>query len=417
MLETEEKKIKKLTQDIITNGISPLENFAVIFKKGKYLVLEGNRRVIVLKLLDDPKKAEEQKFREFFVKMKEKALVKIPNSISCTVFENEDDSHHWIKLKHTGENGGAGIVPWNGLQQDNFLKKASRKIQIFEFAKENDIDSKGIEVTNLERLIQTPYVCTKIGISFKKGELNLEKPKTEVKANLKKVFERISKKEFKVGDIYNIEQRKSWINGVLGSKSNTKKDTATSSDGSADASDDQSTNSTQGTQKNSSKSTDRKHLIPKDCILAIPQGKINDIYLELKDDLIIDASKKSTPNAVSVLFRVFLELSLDRYIDKKKIKISKKLAKKQKSPYKKELSISEKIEFVSNYMEQNGVAQTHQLTKIRRLASSANNMLNITTFHEFVHSPSILAEDLKPKWSNIQSFFEILWNDFGKKGN
>ena len=418
MLQKEEKKIKKLTRDIIINGVSPLENFAVISRKGKYLVLEGNRRVIVLKLLDDPKKAEDQKFREFFVSMKEKALVKIPTTIPCTIFENEDDSHHWVKLKHTGENAGAGTVSWNSLQQDNFLKKSSRRVQVFEFAKENDLDSKDVEITNLERLIQTPYVCTKMGISFPKGEMKLEKPKTEVKSNLKKVFEAIAKKEFKVGDIYTSDQRKSWISDKLGTKNTktTKKSTAASADRDTE-SDDESTDTSQETQKGHPKSSNRRHLIPDDFELVIPNGRINDVFRELKEDLVLDGSKRSTPNAIGVLFRVFLELSLDYYISRKKIDMKKISAKREKSSYKKYPTIDDKVRSVADYMEKQGIARSPQLSKIRRLVQShETDILNISKFHEFVHSPTVYPEDLKSKWGNLQSFFGILWNDAPKKG-
>ena len=420
MLEKEGSRIKKLTTDITTNGISPLESFATVSKKGKYLTLEGNRRIVVLKLLNDPKITNDQKFREFFIKMKDKASVRIPSSVSCTVFENEDDAHHWIRLKHTGQNKGAGTVPWDPVQQDRFLKKSSRKIQVFEFAQENGIESKDVEATNLDRLISTPYVCTKIGISFPKGELKLKKSKSEVKANIKKVFDKISENKFKVGNIYTSVQRKSWINQVIETKKGKKDgtNTITMSTSSSDTSHGSSGDSitSEDTPKGPPKSPNRRHLIPDNCELILPDGKINDIFRELKEDLILDGSRKSTPNAIGVLFRVFLELSLVHYIDKKRIADSKKLAKKVKFAYKKELTISEKIDLVADFMEKKKIADVNQLKGIRRLSHSTNDVLNIISFHEFVHSPSVFPEDLKSKWSNLQSFFEILWNDLSKKG-
>lgn len=419
MLEKEGRKIKRLTKDIVTNGINPLENFAVIIRGGKYVVLEGNRRVVALKLLDDPSEAKDQKLREFFASMKEKALVKLPDTISCTVFESEDDAHHWIKLKHTGENAGAGTVSWNSIQQDNFLKKASRRVQVFEFAKQNDIDSKGVATTNLERLIGTPYVCAKIGISFPRGELRLDKPKTEVKANLRKVFDKVSESGFTVGRIYKSEQRKSWINETVGTAVKTaKKATATSSTDTA--SNDESVSTSQdpqpGTQRGPPKSSSRRHLIPDSCELIIPESRINDIFRELKEDLILDGSSKSTPNAIGALFRVFLELSLDYYVDKKQISMSAKRAKRENSSYKPYPTIDDKVRSVSDYMEEKGIAAKHELNGIRRLVQSQDtDILNIRKFHEFVHSPKVYPEDLKSKWNNLQSFFELLWFDLDKK--
>ena len=79
------------------------------------------------------------------------------------------------------------------------------------------------------------------------------------------------------------------------------------------------------------KSTIRKNLIPKNCRWTISPTKINNIYLELKDYLIIDDSKKDVPNAVGVLFRVFLEISLNYY------------AKKNDKNFKKNEKIKNKI--------------------------------------------------------------------------
>src|SRR5207253_3000441 len=53
----------------------------------------------------------------------------------------------------------------------------------------------------------------------------------------------------------------------------------------------------------------RPVLIPRTCVLTIPDSKPNDIYHELRRPKLEDF-----PYAVGVLFRVFLELSIDRYI-------------------------------------------------------------------------------------------------------
>ncbi|MEQ1729766.1 MAG: hypothetical protein ABL982_15450, partial [Vicinamibacterales bacterium] len=34
-------------------------------------------------------------------------------SIRCSVVRDRDAARHWIELRHTGPNDGAGVIPWN----------------------------------------------------------------------------------------------------------------------------------------------------------------------------------------------------------------------------------------------------------------------------------------------------------------
>lgn len=395
MMDKMGQEIKSMAQDIIDNGMNPTKSLAVIKSKDdKFLTLEGNRRVVALKLLNDPNVAEDQKVREYFQGLKDKHLTKIPNSVSCEVFEKEEDALHWIMLEHTGPNKGVGIVNWDSEQrsrfEEQFKNKKSREIQVFDYADENEINREKVEATNLRRLISTPHVCNVIGITFTDGKLATTKSKPEVKKNLKKVFSEMSKDDFKVGDIYEKEDREKWINKVL--NVGKRRETKTASD----------------SRKTNPKSTARKHLIPEDCKLLIAEPKINDIYKELQDDLLLDSSKKSTPNAVGVLFRVFLEVSLDYYL-------KKKIGKQPPN----DRTISQKIIEVAEYMEKNNIASKPELSAIRATSGIRNtDILHIDRFHEYVHSSTIQPESdaLKVKWNNLQRFFEILWGDLEKKG-
>ena len=156
------------------------------------------------------------------------------------------------------------------------------------------------------------------------------------------------------------------------------------------------------------KSTSRKHLIPDDFELVIEQTKINNIFRELRDDLVLDNSRKATtPNAVAVLFRVFLEVSLYHYLDKKGMKMPPKS------------TITQMITKVADYMETENIASKKQLKAIRITSSKTKDVLHIDRLHEYVHTDTIHpnSDGLKARWDNLQEFFEILWKDLNKKGN
>lgn len=394
MLKEEESSIKKLAKNIATHGLNPTKRLAVMSKNGKFLTLEGNRRVVALKLLNAPNTTSNQEIREFFHDLKTNHNKNIPNNASCTIFENEDDAHHWISLEHTGLNQGIGIKQWKPIQKDRFLKKSSKRIQIFEFADNNNIDRDKVEATNIERLISTPYVRDTIGISFVKEKLELTKPKKTVQKNLSKVFSAISKTNFVVEDIYKKDDREKWIDTVIKTRdsNDTKNAVATNS---------------RRQPESLPKSTLRKHLIPSDLELIIHQDKINTVFRELRDDLLLDNSRKATPNAVAVLFRVFLESSLYHYLQKKGIEMGEKA------------SIIKMIGKATERMEEEGIATIKQLKNIRTTTHHPTDYLHIERFHEYVHSETVRPESdgLKARWDNLQEFFELLWNDLNQNGS
>jgi hypothetical protein len=160
------------------------------------------------------------------------------------------------------------------------------------------------------------------------------------------------------------------------------------------------TESGKKSKKNIPRTADRKTLIPKDCVLEIHEPKINNIYHELKSVQISIA-----PNAMGVLFRVFLEISLDYYADKYGMK------------FKQDDTVSAKITKISDGLERKKIADASQLKNIRSVAAKGNSILSIERFHEYVHSfktqPAPI--DLIYKWDNLQEFFELLWMEIDKK--
>lgn len=153
------------------------------------------------------------------------------------------------------------------------------------------------------------------------------------------------------------------------------------------------------------KSTSRNHLIPTSCRLTIPEKKINNIYLELKDDLLLDDSTNAVPNAVGVLFRVFLEISIDYFLEKVAI------------PVKRETKLDGKITKCTDYLESTKGVKKKQLQNIRKVATDKNHILGIQNFHDYVHSYKTqpTPSDLKLKWDNLEEFFQILWDFLLKK--
>src|ERR1700681_3291128 len=112
----QERKVQVLAKDIVERGLNPLEPPVVMKHEGdRYLVLEGNRRLGALKALENPDSIAEavqpgvlKEIRKLSKRYHEAPI----DFVQCIVVESRDGISHWLQLKHTGENEGAGIVRW-----------------------------------------------------------------------------------------------------------------------------------------------------------------------------------------------------------------------------------------------------------------------------------------------------------------
>ena len=397
MINKMKQKVKKQAEDIAKYGLNPIETLAVTKTyNGKYIVHEGNRRLTAIKLIDNPRIIPlDKKTKLFFQKLKENYGENLPSQIECTVFSQEQETHHWIQLKHTGENDGAGVVRWNNKQQGRFEAyitdtKPKKHIQVQNFMETNEIPFQGYSTT-LQRLINNPDVRKKIGIYFENGDLKYKSKQTAID-NLNRISSAMKKPDFTVRKLEHVKDIKKWINGILSDEL-------------------QSTAVTRRKERIVKRTTKRSTLIPQDFAISISHQRIDSICKELKK---LDIDKYT--NAVAVLFRVFLELSINHFIEKKeeeRVNLLKELEEKPKKNNQGERNIflRQKMTIVCKYMEKEKKLTKNELHPVRIAIEKRYDISSIQTFNSYVHNldhfPS--DNDLKNSWNNMQKFISKLW--------
>ena len=102
MVEDQGDKLYSLVDDIVTNGLSPVDLIIVTPNEdnSKYIVLEGNRRITSLKLLNNPTLVDDKyvSLRKKFQKLQKEnpnAISELKN-ITCAVFETPTEADIWI---------------------------------------------------------------------------------------------------------------------------------------------------------------------------------------------------------------------------------------------------------------------------------------------------------------------------------
>ncbi|MDY6959022.1 MAG: hypothetical protein SVK08_07665, partial [Halobacteriota archaeon] len=408
MLEKQGSKLVKIAKDILLNGLNPTDTPMVAphkNEKGIYVVLEGNRRIAALKLLVSPELVSEKKktLQNQFKRLKESAAGNIPTRLECVVFEDPEHANHWIELKHTGENDGVGVVSWDAQQKARFEERTKGKpslaLQALEFLRrspdvQNDVKNRLDQVpsSSLMRLLSDPDVRKVAGIEISESRLvtNLL-PSEIVKPLLKMVVDLLSD-EFTVKDIYYKSDRLNYIE-TFGNKDQPEKKDITSQ-WELTTPNPPKKPAKKGKRKRE-KSTKRESVIPTECILHISHRRIDKIYRELKSLPVSEFT-----NAAAVLLRVFVELSVDRYLEETpgtEANINSKLVKK--------------VQKVAESLVKNMKLTTHDAKPIRVAVSNENSILSISTFNAYVHNKSFTPseKDLVTTWDNIEPFMKALW--------
>lgn len=112
-----------LARDLVEQGEANPTELPIVMKDGKkFIVLEGNRRFAALKLLADPKLADDKTHRSAFERIGKNGKP-VPKAIFSAVFMDRDSADHWITLRHTGANDGVGVRGWSAEQAARHRKR------------------------------------------------------------------------------------------------------------------------------------------------------------------------------------------------------------------------------------------------------------------------------------------------------
>lgn len=405
-------KLAALAKDILEYGLNPSEIPIVMpyaGNDGRYVVLEGNRRITALKVLENPELIDGEVGDTTFKRIRTLSNTYHGNPIdtlNCIVVADRPEANHWIELRHTGENEGAGLVRWGGAETARFRRRSGQKspaLQVLDYLEQRgDIDTETrqrVPVTSLGRVLSTPHVRTKLGIDLRSGTIETRFDDAGVARGLKRVVEDLASGNIKTEDIYARDDRIRYIDNL---PEEELPDISSPDDdfrplGTDAVSQDQGPRTTSKKQrKGSTSGKSRTTLIPRGFTLSIKTPRINEIYQELRKLEIEEFS-----NAVSVLFRVFLELSVDAYNSKNGLGIS------EMDP------LNSKVLAVARDLESEGKLERKQVIPVER-ATQKDTFLatNIYTMHQYVHNPyfSPVPSDLRAMWDNLSVFIEAIWS-------
>ena len=408
MARDQKVKLLGLARHVAQYGLSPAQKFIVIPDDGNsYIVLDANRRLAALKVLDQPDLMQEFLTDPQLAQLRTLASTyEPPEDVACVVFARREDATTWIELMHEGQGDGFGLVEWTAQQKARHRARDGAKephMQVLEFVmKEGKVSARTAErshkgqypVSTLQRALTTPQVREKLGIEIVAGRVMTDYPKPEVLKGLTTLVDEIGNGTVKVADFMKKEDRAAYVAKL---KEDQLPDPATRTETQTpleEAPDKAPRKKADSTEKKPS--TARTKLIPRDVSLTISKTRINDIYHELKGKLNVS----DVPNAAAVLLRVFVEFSIDNYIERNAIAVSFK-----------DPNFQNKMTACCDWMEANKVLTTKQLIPVRQTLKDPLNLTLPTNLNAYVHNPDMIptATDLKAIWDRLDPFIRKLW--------
>ncbi len=454
MLQLQGDKLLLLAEDIIDHGLDPSERLVVVEDEEKNLiVVEGNRRLTTLKLLQNINMVNEEKT----TKKIKKLLVsnpQVPKEVDCVVYSVDDERYeHWINLKHTGENNGIGRVRWKGQETDRHRAKhgeSSFANQLLNFAsKEADLNDSirlnkhKLKITNITRLLGDPAIRERFNLQPINSVLFCNSHKSEFITNVTSLFEAMLETDdsgkvlFTVDRIRKKHDRKDFVDQLGISASNETLTTSwkitepesynngTQSKGEQPKGEQPKGEQPKGEQpkdeqpkgeqpkgeqpkdeqpkdnkpRNGSKlapSPSRNVLIPVGCKLNIPDKKCSGLFRELKSKLNFEDHEYS----ISVLIRVFLELSLTHYMDSNK---DAKITNPKKT------GLHDKVVLVAEHLRTNNGLTGPEATAIK--SSSSGYFKADGAAQQYVHNKHALPDKraINTMWDNLEPLFKGIW--------
>lgn len=406
MAKIQGRKLVALARDIVeSGGLNPAELLIVMpFEddEHRHVVLEGNRRVVAVKCLENPEAvngAVDTAVLNDLRKLSKQYLDAPIEGVECCVVKNRDEARHWIEVRHTGENEGAGVVKWGSDEVSRFRARTDAPEPHFQalnwLEERGDLSPevrKEVKASSFKRIIDDADAREKLGVEVVGGKLKLLADEKAVAKALLHVAKDSAK--IKVRDIYSKSDRAKYLDALPKNVKVTL--TREPGDGVPLDSAESATKPRKPSKPAPKPKKPRDKLIPKDCTLNVTDARIRQIEHELRI-----LSLEDHTNAVSVLVRVFLELSVDDYVVAKKLK---------ETP---DSTLSKKLLAVAEDLIQRQKLTKHQATPVRRACEKDSFLAaSINLMHKYVHCQQIFPtpSDLRANWDSLQPFVTAIWS-------
>lgn len=399
LFNNREAHMKALARDIVEAG--EIYEPPLVSPKGeKFIVFDGNRRVTCLKVIEDPRRAPNAELQAYFSALKAKWNGSFPDRIMCQVEPNRDRLDDILFRRHTGTQSGVGQSTWDDRMKANFVNRTGKgnavsvadEVERRLLAANMMPGRRKLPRSTVNRLLSSEAFRNRVGFSINRGRFEFTHQEPVVLKALQRIVDDLARRETVLGDIWDVDGKRAYLDnleseGLLPSVKNSlirpKPKAAPHLPSIATATPRPTPPPTP---------TRRVNLIARtDYGIAWP-GQLQRhraIWEELQFHLVLS----DHPNAISTLFRVLLDLSIENYIDQAKLSVgpNDKLALRA-------LKVAEDL-------HHKGKIDAKYLGEIKKF-QHADRLISADTLHRYVHSPDFAPspDHLTALWDALATF-------------
>jgi vacuolar-type H+-ATPase subunit F/Vma7 len=414
VIADEPEKFVRLAKSLVKRGLNPMDRLLVFRPKGTrtYTVVEGNRRAAALKVLVNPASLStlsiDNGLRKRLEDIARSFAAEKVEPIACFDIGSRENATHWLRLRHTGENEGEGVVGWKATAQSRFLG-GEPALEALQFVKtygelsdpELDKIERRFNLTTLRRLMESRPVRDRIGIDVTDGVIHSGLPAEELIKPLRRFVVEIANGELTSRKLHTIQDQANYVDGLnANSRPDLSKAGAIRPITEIAPTAGQS-RKVKARPKAAPSPSDRPCLVPRNTRLNITDPKVGAIVTELQK-LRVD----TFPHAASILFRVFLELSTDHYMNANGLPAFIKIPNRANVDKK----LGSKVREVVDHLISGG-AKKKDFDGLSRALGDKQSPLSIDLLHGYVHNLFVIPKtrDLLASWDEARPYFEAIW--------
>ena len=419
LIADQKQKLVNLALDILKmGGLSPGEPIWVAADpqhQGKQIVLEGNRRVAALKLMENPRLADETEVASAFAQLAKEFAAKPIRELEAQVFSSREEAWPWIERRHMGAQSGVAIQRWRSLAkeraQPGWSGRVRRSLMVLDYL-DDDTDEFGdvgavIEAksTTVDRVLNNPAMREVLGVNIdtKARSVNFENgDEIAGRRLLRDVIGELARPGFKFSEVRDEGDRVQFIRSFA--------DRAVKDPNGATPPPTRSTSAAplrRATKAARLVDRTRTTLAPPSGERTIPKVKgtrLGKLYRECRK-----LPLANNENAAALLMRVFLELSSEAFLIDKSVDLPAKHVGKRTDWSEIGISLDDKINAVMPLIEVS--PRTKQQLKPARVAlANKHGHGSIDTLHAYFHNldvtPSVAA--LRDAWDTWENYLRLL---------